>query len=279
MFRRLELPAAWHGLLQARAAAHNLLFLSSCADTASADLLAGLGVPALKLASEDLINLPLLRHVAGLGRPVILSTGMAEPEEIAEALDILSGAEILLLHCVSLYPTPDGEANLRRIVSLRDTFGRPVGYSDHTLGIAAAAAATALGALMIEKHFTIDRSLPGPDHRLSADPAEMAALVATVRQVSRQSGTGALAPATAERKARLDFRRSIVASRDLPAGTVLETGMLVLKRPHTGLHPRELAGLLGRSTVRPLKVDQQLSRDDLASEDLASEDLASEDLE
>ena len=160
MFKRLELPPSWHAPLRDRAAARGLTFLSSAADPASADLLVGLGVPALKIASEDLINAPLLEHVAAAGLPVILSTGMADAGEIDDAVGILERGgvrELLLLHCVSLYPTPDVQANLRRMTTLAARYGRPVGLSDHTRGSVAAVAATVAGAVMIEKHFTLDR--------------------------------------------------------------------------------------------------------------------------
>lgn len=267
MFKRLELPESWHGTLKRYAEEKGVDFLSSAADPLSADLLVRLGVPAIKLASEDLINLPLLAHVGTLGQPVIVSTGMGDEGEIEQALATLSRGgceEILLLHCVSLYPTPDEEVNLMRMIALRDRFGLPIGYSDHSWGIEASLAATALGALFIEKHFTLDRSLPGPDHALSSDPAEMKALVDGVRKVARQLGSAAIQPSPGEEEARRSFRRSIVAKTDLPAGTILEAKHLHLKRPGTGLPPSQLEGLLGKTLIRPLVENEQLRSGDVS---------------
>jgi N-acetylneuraminate synthase/N,N'-diacetyllegionaminate synthase len=267
MFKRLELPARWHAALQERAQQRHVDFLSSAADRDAVDLLVSLGVPALKLASEDLINLPLLRYVAGHDVPVILSTGMADAEEIDQAVEILRGGrcpELLLLHCVSLYPTPDAEANLLRIATLREHYRLPVGYSDHTQGIEAAVGAAALGAVFIEKHFTLDRSLPGPDHALSADPEEFGRMIASVRRVAGQRGDGHLRPGAEETAARDGFRRSVVAAVDIPSGTTITDEMLCLKRPGTGLPPRAAAELIGRRTLADLARDQQLAMKDVA---------------
>jgi len=249
MFKRTELRPDQHPDLKNWAREAGVDFLSSAADPESADLLAGLGVPAIKLASEDLINYPLLRHVGGLDLPVILSTGMADRDEISLALETIRDAgqeRLLLLHCVSLYPTPDREANLHRIRTLSRTFGLPVGYSDHTQGTEAALGAAALGALFIEKHFTLDRSLPGPDHAFSSDPTEFRELSAGVRRLRSMLGDGDLTPGRAELEAARNFRRGIVAGRDLPEGAVLGPGLLALKRPQTGLHPKHLPALTGR---------------------------------
>lgn len=262
MFKRLELKTEWHKELSDYAAARGSLFLSSAADPISADLLKKVGVPALKIASEDLINVPLLRHVAGLSMPVILSTGMADEWEVDRAVEILSPCpSLLLMHCTSLYPTPPQEANLARMTSLALRYGLPVGYSDHTMGSDAAAAATALGALMIEKHFTIDKTLPGPDHAMSADPRELAELSERARRISAMIGSQEIAPSPGERIARQDFRRSIVAARKLKAGALLALGDMAVKRPHTGLHPFEMDSLVGKTLKQDLDADQQITRD------------------
>jgi len=266
MFKRLELPESWHGRLQQYASEKGVDFLSSAADPLSADLLVRLGVPALKLASEDLINLPLLRHVAGLGAPVILSTGMGDETEVERALTLLREGgcdEVLVLHCVSLYPTPDDEVNLQRMVALRERFDVPVGYSDHSRGIEAAVGATALGALFLEKHFTLDRSLPGPDHALSADPAEMEALVRAARVVTLQRGRAVIEPSPGEQEARRSFRRSVVARVPIARGTTITRDMLHLKRPGTGLPPHRLEELVGRIAQRDIPENDQLCEADL----------------
>ena len=270
MFKRLELPKSWHEELQAHAHAKGLEFLSSAADPASVDLLIALGTPALKIASEDLINLPLLEYVAERHVPVILSTGMANQTEIDQAVAILREGgctDLLLLHCISLYPTPDEEANLLRMTSLRDRYGTLVGFSDHTLGCEAAIGAVALGAVLIEKHFTLDRALPGPDHALSSDPTELTELVASVRKVAKQLGSPDLVPSPGEQTARQQFRRSVVAAVDIPKGAIITQEMLCLKRPGTGIPPRELQNIVGTRTHRTFAADEQLRWEDVEQAD------------
>jgi sialic acid synthase SpsE len=268
MFKRLELPSNWHGPLRDYACESGVDFLSSAADPQSVDLLVKLGVAAIKLASEDLINLPLLEYVAGTGWPVLLSTGMADEGEVDRAVRVLRGRvpELLLLHCVSLYPTPDAEVNLCRMTALAKRTGLQIGYSDHSHGIEAAVGAVALGARVIEKHFTIDRSLPGPDHALSADPREMADLVRACRRVAAMRGEPKVEPSAGEYQARRDFRRSIVAAADLAADTVLTSAHLSLKRPGTGIHPFRVEELLGRRLSIPLARDEQVTLEHLAPE-------------
>jgi sialic acid synthase SpsE len=264
MFKRLELRNEWHHELKAHAESRGTMFLSSAADVASATLLANLGVPALKIASEDLINIPLLRHVATLKTPVLLSTGMAEQDEVDCAVSILGPCPaLMLLHCTSLYPTPHDEVNLQRMVALADRYNLPIGFSDHSIGHSAAMAASALGALIIEKHFTLDKGLPGPDHAMSADPRELAALVAATREISTMLGDGRITASPGEIVARRAYRRSIVAARELPAGTVLKQSDLALKRPHTGMHPFEMESIVGRTTRVDLPRDRQIERNHL----------------
>lgn len=261
MFKRLELPESWHKQLQAYAHARGLEFLSSAADAHAVDLLLALNVPVLKIASEDLINLPLLEYAAHQRVPVIISTGMAEPEEIDRAVAVLRDGGcpgLMLLHCVSLYPAPDEAAHLLRIASLRDRYKTVVGYSDHTRGVVAALAAAALGVVLIEKHFTLDRTLPGPDHAFSADPAELAQMVAGVRTLAAQLGSPDITPSRAEREARRQFRRSIVAAVDIPAGTIITRDMLCLKRPGTGIPPIKLSDLIGKRSKRLISADEQI---------------------
>lgn len=273
MFERLELPERWHFELRDYASARGVDFLSSAADPLSVDLLVRLGVPALKIASEDLINLPLLEHVARAGCPVLLSTGMGDEVEVDRAVGILRGRvpALMLLHCVSQYPTPDTEVNLRRMTALAERTGLPIGYSDHSQGVEASIGAVALGAWMIEKHFTVDRDLPGPDHALSADPVEMEAIVRSCRRVADMLGQHAVQPSPGEIQSRLDFRRSIVAARDLEAGTVLGAADLCLKRPGTGLHPHHMAELLGRPLRRPVARNEPLSAEHMQPVDPARE--------
>jgi N-acetylneuraminate synthase/N,N'-diacetyllegionaminate synthase len=251
MFRRLELDRGAHAALFALARAKGLVPLSTPADADAVDLLDGLGVGAFKVGSDDLVHVALLEHVASKGKPVILSTGMATEADVDRAVAIVRGAgapDVVLLHCVSEYPAPDESVNLRKLATLRERYRAPVGFSDHSLGIVAAVGAVALGACVVEKHFTLDHGLPGPDHRFSADPAEMAALVRDVRRVQRALGTAELVPTPAEREMAAIAHRSIVAARDLPRGHRLQAGDLAYKRPGTGLAPHERERVLGRST-------------------------------
>jgi N,N'-diacetyllegionaminate synthase len=268
MFKRLELPFSEHRALRDHCRLQNVEFLSSAADAEAVDLLVDLGVPAIKLASEDLINGPLLDAVAGRNVPVILSTGMADVSEIDEAVARLrqGGCEtLMLMHCVSLYPTPDEGANLERIRALARRYPDiAIGYSDHTLGNQAALAAVTLGALAIEKHFTTDRNLPGPDQALSSDPKAFRALVESVRRVAKMSGDGAIDPGASEKEARLTFRRSIVARQAIPADTVITRDMLALKRPAEGLHPRHLDEVIGRRVRTDIDTDAPIQWENLA---------------
>lgn len=264
MFKRLELDATAHAEIFSYVRGRGLVPLSSAADAEAVDLLRKLNIPAIKLASEDVINHPLLAHAARAGLPLLLSTGMADEHEIEQALQVIAAEgnpPLVLLHCISMYPTPDAETNLRRIVALRERFGTLVGFSDHTKGDTACLAAISLGACVIEKHVTLDRSRVGPDHRFSSDPSEFERLVAGIRRVESQLGKGGLEPSPGEAQSRKDFRRSVVASRDIPAGTVLTREMLRLKKVGKGLHPRELPRLAGRRVSRAVHVDEPIDSD------------------
>jgi len=259
MFSRLELPASWHVQLFDYARELGLIPLTSVADPLSAKVAEEAGSVAYKLASEDLINLPLLKHMATMGRPLLLSTGMADEQEIDDAIKILQNNNldrVLFFHCVSVYPTPDDEVRLGRMLALSKKIGTPVGYSDHSLGITASIAAVALGACAIEKHFTTDRNLEGPDQALSSNPEEMKELVDEIRRVERMRGaikSETLSPSPTEMKLRGSFRRSLVAANDLPAGTEISQGDLLLQRAGIeGIRYRDKEQLLGkklRSTV------------------------------
>ena len=249
MLRRLELSPADHRVLAERCQERGIIFLSTPFDPASADLLHELGVKAFKLPSGEVTNLPFLRHVGAKGRPVILSTGMSSLAEVKRAVETLEGAgvsQMALLHCVSAYPAPASSANLRAMETMASALGLPVGFSDHTQGIEVALAATALGACIIEKHFTLDRSLPGPDHKASLEPHELSALVRGVRRVEAALGHGRKELMPEERDVMKAARRSLVAARDIPAGTVISQEMLTLRRPGTGLGHEHLAQVTGR---------------------------------
>jgi N,N'-diacetyllegionaminate synthase len=249
MLCRLELDEASFREIQACCRDQGILFLSSVFDEVGVDLLDSIGAPAFKLGSGDLTNDVLLRYTAAKGKPLILSTGMATLDEVSKALEIVREAgarELVLLHCVSCYPARPEDANLRAMGTLRRAFGVPVGFSDHTKGTGVALAAVALGASVIEKHFTLDRTLPGPDHRASLEPDELTALVRGIREVESALGHGRKEPVLAEAETARAARRSIVAAEDIPAGARIRPEALTLKRPGTGLASAIRPQLVGK---------------------------------
>jgi N-acetylneuraminate synthase/N,N'-diacetyllegionaminate synthase len=262
MMRKLELNRHTYASLQAQCRARGIQFISTPFDFGSVDLLAGLDVPLFKIPSGEITNFPLLKYIARMGKPIFLSTGMSYLGEVEAALEALRSAgakDITLLHCTSSYPADPADANLRAMLTLRQAFGLPVGYSDHTPGIAVAVAAVALGAVIIEKHFTLDRSLPGPDHIASLEPHELKSLVSAIRIVERALGDGIKRPMPSEEDTRAVARRSVVAACDLAAGVVLRAEHLTLKRPGTGLPPSSLSWLVGRTLKRDVVADELLS--------------------
>ena len=266
MLRRLELPADALRACFARAAERGIAAFSTPFDTSSAVLLAELGVPALKIGSGDLTNLPLLRVVAAAGCPVILSTGMATMNEVDAAVAAIRAAgnpPLAILHCLSAYPAPEPETNLLAIRALQARFGTVVGFSDHTTGFAAPIAAVALGAAIVEKHLTLDREMPGPDHAASMEPADFARLAVALREAHAALGDGVKRPQASEDDARRVARRSLVAARDLPAGTTLGAADLDAKRPADGISPLRLDEVIGRRLVRTLSTDALLAPGDL----------------
>ena len=251
MLKRLELSEDAHRELRDHCLTRGIEFLSSPFDEESLELLARLGIPRYKIPSGELTNLPLLRSIAGKGKPIILSTGMSDLEEVAVALETIRAVRavpITLLHCVTSYPTAPEDVNLRAMVTLRERFLVPVGFSDHTLGGEIALAAVALGACVIEKHLTLDHTMPGPDHSASAEPHLLAEMIRGIRKIESALGDGIKRPADSEREAIAIARKSLIVARDLPAGTVLTESDLTIMRPGTGLPPAALPGLLGRRT-------------------------------
>jgi N,N'-diacetyllegionaminate synthase len=247
----IALPRAWQPELAAHAATRGIHWFSSPFDRAAIDELAALGVPALKIASFELVDLSLIRHAATTGIPLILSTGMATYGEIEDALAAVAeggGREVALLRCASLYPAPPEIMNLRAMATMREAFGVPVGLSDHTTGIAIAAGAAAIGMELLEKHITLSRDMEGPDHPFAIEPRELAALVRDVRAVESALGTGRLeGPSEAESGEMYRLaRRSVIAAVAIPAGTRITEEMLTVKRPGYGVKPRDLGLLVGR---------------------------------
>lgn len=262
MLRALELDADATAAIQAHAHQRGLLFLSTPFDRGSIELLRRLAVPACKVSSADLTNHLLLRDVAAWGVPVILSTGMATLDEVAAAVELLTRPprrDILLLHCVSSYPADPADANLRAMETLRLRFDVPVGYSDHTPGLEIPLAAAALGACLIEKHLTLRRDLPGPDHPASLEPGPFRDLVTGIRTVEAGLGDGLKQPRPAERELLTVARRSLVARVAIPAGQRIESAMLTAHRPATGLPPHLWSRIVGRIARRPIAAGESLA--------------------
>lgn len=261
MIRRLELTPEMHVALIEHCARQGIRFLSTGFDIESLDLLAGFGMPLFKIPSGEITNLPYLQHVGRMGTPVILSTGMADMAEIGAALDVLEQAgtprqQITVLHCNTEYPTPMCDVNLRAMLSIREAFGVQVGYSDHTAGIEVPIAAVALGATVIEKHFTLDRNLPGPDHQASLEPGELKAMVAGIRNIELALGDGVKRPSPSEAKNLPVARKSLVAARPIRAGEPFTQDNLAVKRPGTGVSPMRLNEVLGRVAGRDFQTDE-----------------------
>ncbi len=264
MARRLELPFEAFVQLAEHCRERGIVFLSTPFDDESAGFLDSLGVSAFKVSSGDLTNLPFLRRLAAFGRPLILSTGMATLGEVEQAVAHCCRDRLVLLHCVSAYPAAPADVNLRAMKTLRRAFGVPVGLSDHTAGIAVPLAAAALGACVVEKHFTLDRTLPGPDHRASLEPGELAALAQGLRDVVAALGDGLKRPVPAEADTATVARRSIVAARDLQVGEILTEEMVAIKRPGSGLPPVLLPHVLGRKLTTAARAGDLITWEMLA---------------
>ncbi len=268
MLKRLMLPREAHAKLKRYAKKKGLVFLSTPFSFGDALFLRNLGVPALKIASSDANNLPFLGQIAKWKLPIILSTGMADMREVREAVKAVKtagNAKLILLHCTTNYPTPFSEANLRAIETLRNEFNLPVGFSDHTRGSEAAIAAVALRAAVIEKHFTLDRRLQGPDHKASLLPAELRDFVKNIRNIETALGTGEKIPSTSEKKNAKVSRKSIVAARDIKKGERLTKDNLTIKRPGTGLLPRDLSKIIGSRAMHDIVADTLITKYDFAT--------------
>lgn len=266
MIRGLELDYGAFDALRDHAAARGIIFLSTPFDHDSVGYLSEAQVPAFKVGSGDITNVPLLRDIASRGRPVILSSGMSTLAEVDEAVAVLESAgceELALLHCVSSYPTAPAEVNLRAMATMAQAFGRPVGFSDHTIGGDIALASVAMGAALLEKHFTLDKTLPGPDHRASLEPDELARMVASIRAVESAFGDGRKVPAPSEADCRAVARRSLFVLDDVAAGETINPAKVVALRPGGGISPREADSVCGRRAARAIRGGEMLQWQDL----------------
>ncbi|WP_263841475.1 N-acetylneuraminate synthase family protein [Salinibacter sp.] len=256
MVREYQFTPDQHREIQQYCFDQGITFCSSVFSEQEADLLDDLGVPFYKIASMDINNLPLLEYVAGKGRPMVISTGMATLGEIEQAVKTVratGNGEILLLHCVSVYPPDMNLMNLRNMDTLRQAFDVPVGFSDHTLGTSIPLAAIARGACFVEKHFTIDKDLPGWDHAISSNPEEMSAIVQEGKKIDRALGSTVRTVSQAEQDKRIQFRRSAIARRSLSEGQVLSKEDVAFKRPGSGIAPDEFQYAEGKELVEPVE--------------------------
>ena len=238
-----------------------ICFLSTPFDFDSIDFLNSIEMPFWKIPSGEITNYPYLVALAKTGRPVVMSTGMCNVTEIEEAISVLrrnGTKEIILLHCNTEYPTPFEDVNLRAMQTMHDTFGLDVGYSDHTRGIEIPVAAVALGATVIEKHFTLDRNMEGPDHKASLEPDELAAMVHAIRNVEQAMGSGIKEPSKSERKNIAIARKSIVAAKSIKEGEILTEENLTTKRPGSGVSPMRWPEVIGTKAIRDFDEDEQI---------------------
>ena len=261
MLHRLELTRESHEKLIKHCKSRGIGFLSTGFDQECVDMLVDLGINRFKIPSGEITNLPYLRHIGNFGRPVILSTGMSTLGEIEAAINVLEKAGtsrnlITVLHCNTEYPTPMADVNLQAMLTIRDAFRVAVGYSDHTLGIEVPIAAVALGATVIEKHFTLDRSLSGPDHKASLEPGELKAMVAAIRNIELALGDGIKRPSLSEAKNKPIARKSIVASELIRSGEAFTKKNLTIKRPGTGISPMRWDEFLGKKAQRDFAPDE-----------------------
>ena len=261
MLSRLELTEKMHHELIAYCKTRNIGFLSTGFDIESVDLLSSLGQECFKVPSGEITNLPYLRHIGRLGKMIILSTGMSTLGDIEAAIDVLEHAgtprtKLTVLHCTTEYPTPMAEVNLLAMQSIHRAFGTEVGYSDHTQGIEVAIAAVAMGATVIEKHFTLDRKLPGPDHQASLEPAELIAMVMAIRNIEIAMGDGVKRLTPSEVKNKSVVRKSLIANREIKAGEIFTAENITTKRPGTGISPMQWDEVLGRSARRNFLADE-----------------------
>lgn len=268
MLKKLELDEDAHHLLIDYCKTKGVRFLSTAFDLDSIDLLTTLGIDLFKIPSGEITNYPYLKKIGATGKSIIVSTGMSDLNEIKDAVLLLkeSGAkdkDITVLHCNTEYPTPMQDVNLKAMQTIESELNVPVGYSDHTLGIEVPIAAVALGAVCIEKHFTLDRTMAGPDHKASLEPAELKAMVSAIRNIEAALGDGLKHASVSEMKNKDIARKSIHIAKTLPSGHILDESDLIMKRPGNGISPMELPKIIGLKVKRDLEEDSMLSWDDL----------------
>lgn len=262
MLKKLELTEDVHKELIDHCKQCGIQFMTTPFDEESLRFVMDLGIEPLKISSGEVTNYPFLKKVGATGKPVILSTGMSTLQEVQEAVRVLQqngSGKVTVLHCNTEYPTPVEDVNLKAMQTLKETLGTDIGYSDHTLGIEVPIAAAALGAVVIEKHFTLDKNMEGPDHRASLEPEELKAMVQAIRNIEKALGNGEKVPSASEKKNIAIARKSIVAARDIAAGEIFTEENLTTKRPGSGISPMEWEKVLGQQAVRDFKEDELIS--------------------
>lgn len=266
MLKVLELTAGDHRELMSFAKTMGIVLISTPGDFASVDLLDKLGVPLFKVGSDDLTNVPLLKLIASKGKPIFLSTGMSTLLEVKEAVQAILKTRrvpLVIMHATTEYPCPLKDVNMRALTTIKNELGFVVGYSDHTAGVSASMAAVSRGAAVIEKHLTIDRKLPGPDHASSYEPEEFKIFVKLIRETEECLGSAEKSPTFIEKRDINCIRKSIIVKDDLPKGTVLKKEHLAIKRPQTGLLPKDYFKIIGKKLRRSLKKDTPIKKGDL----------------
>jgi len=264
MLKKLELNEAMHHELISHCNQWGIRFLSTGFDNESIDFLDSIGTPFFKIPSGEITNKPYLRHIAKKGKPIIMSSGMAEMNEIKAALSILTENEIpkdqiTVLHCTTEYPAPMEDVNLKAMWHIRDELGVKVGYSDHTNGFEVSIAAVALGATVIEKHFTLDRNLPGPDHKASLEPDELKTMITAIRNIEKAiSGSGIKTPSSSEQRNIIVARKSIFAARPIKKGELYTEENLTVKRPGNGISPMQWDAVIGQKSIRDFESDEMI---------------------
>ncbi|HPQ71657.1 MAG TPA: N-acetylneuraminate synthase family protein [bacterium] len=262
LIKRIEMPREWHADLARECGDRGVHFLSTPFDLEAVEQLDKVGVPAFKIASFEITHLPLLKACAQTGKPIILSTGMANLADIELALETIEaagGREVVLLHCAIGYPPKFADINLRAMDTMRQAFAVPVGYSDHTMGLVADVAAVARGACVIEKHYTLSRAMEGPDHPFALEPDELRAMIEAVRQTEEALGSSVKRHTASEEEFHRGARRSLVAACAIAKGTKIEERMLAVKRPGWGIHPRHIPLVVGREARVDIEADDILT--------------------
>ncbi len=262
LFKKYELSFEEFAELSDFAKHLEIMFLSTPLDVESADFLDKIGVPAFKVASCDLTNMPFLKYLSEKGKPVILSTGMSDLSEVQDAVNVVRSAgnqDLVLLHCVSCYPASVMDVNLQVMRTLKEAFQVPVGFSDHTLSPLTSVVAVAMGASVIEKHFTLNKKLSGPDHKCSFDVLDFKGLISSIRQVEEMFGASVKVPVRSEIGSRDGSRRSITASRRIPKGVVITENLVISKVPGGGISPKDIASVVGRRTKVTIQRDELIT--------------------